>query len=110
MLNKLLKKYMPWQQRGRWVRVYFDALEASDFNDISFRHPDRMTVSVADGGWELNLTFDTPVAVIYAYMTITQVISDNMTESNYIYADPVPGSMMGARGYVDYYVTDVEVI
>lgn len=110
MINKLLKRYMPWQQRGRWIRVYFDGLEASDVNEISFRCPDNLTVTVRDE-WSLNYKFNRPTSIITTRNTFTHVDSNNVdSNTNIVYNETSPNQMLGAKGYMDYYICDVEVI
>lgn len=110
MLNKLLKRCMPWMQSGRWIRIYYDGLTATQTQDVTFRHPDNMTFSVSDDGYGINMSFNRPVAISDTHMTITHVTSDVISESTYIIPDPSPNTMVGTKGYIDYYINDLEVI
>lgn len=110
MFNKLLKRCMPWMQSGRWIRIYYDGLTATKPQDMTFRHPDNMTFSVSDDGWAFKMSFNRPVAIGDTHMTITRVTSDVIAESTYVFTDPSPGAMVGTKGYIDYYINDIEVI
>ena len=109
MLNKLLKRCMPWQQRGKWVRVYYDGI-VEDVHDITFRCPSDMTFTISQDGFGLNITCDRPVMVGQMVLTITQATHESVPETNIIFSDTNPNSMLGTRGYIDQYVIDLEVI
>jgi len=110
MLNKLLKRCMPWQQSGRWVRVYYDGLNVPVPNLITFRCPDNMTATVSADGKNVNITYDKPVVRVISYMTITHARNDVVPEDNFIYPDLTPLRMLGTKGYIDMYVREIEVI
>ena len=110
MLNKLLKRCMPWQQSGRWVRVYYDGLNVSDPHDITFRYPDDITVAVSEDSELINITFDKPVVVVLSHVTITHAVSDTVPETNSIFVAFTAYQLIGKKGYLDIYVREVEVI
>jgi len=110
MLNKLLKRCMPWQQSGRWIRIYYDGLNVTDPHGITFRYPNDMTVAVSADGWSLNFTYDKPVVEVLNHMTITHAVSTKVPANNEVFGNLTPGEMIGSKGYVDIYVRDIEVI
>ena len=110
MLNRLLKKCMPWQQRGKWIRIYYDGSSAAETQEVTFRVPDEMTFAISEDGWGFNVTFDRPTIIAQSHMTVTHVTSDFVPEGNAINIEVSPGYMVGTKGYIDMYITKPEVI
>ncbi len=111
MLNKLLKRCMPWQQRGRWVRIYIDWTDTN--NPPVVKGPDWLNVSVVDGGHgEYNLSYnpDDYYWILDAKLTATEGITsegDTLPKVRTSYGEIY--QLYRSRGYLDLFLTNVNI-
>lgn len=108
MLNKLLKRCMPWQQRGKWVRIYVDW---SDINNPPVvKGPDWLNVSVVDGGnGEFSISYNPDDYYWVSEMKITATAQHiDPVDKVYIPDHPSFDCLFGITGYVDMFLYKVD--
>ena len=107
MLNKLLKRCMPWQQRGKWVRIYVDWSDTSNAPVVN--GPDWLNVSVVDmGHGEYDLTYDPDD---YYWVSEFKIIATAQTTSPALKVYITNNTLFdlyGITGYVDMFMYKVD--
>lgn len=118
MLNKLLKRCMPWQQKGKWVRIYVDWTDINNLPHV--RAPEWLNVSIVDAGHgvhKLKCDPDRYYDIVTVKKTIVGISSDLLSDFEKVSYQPVneilDGSIYptsGCRSYYDMYMIELEVI
>lgn len=111
MLNKLLKRCMPWQQRGKWARIYIDWTDTD--NAPLVKGPDWLNVSVVDAGhgeYSLNYNPDDYYCLLDQRLMITErIISEGETPSK-VYAPSTDlYEVYRKKGYIDLFLSIMKV-
>lgn len=107
MLNKLLKRCMPWQQRGKWVRIYVDWSDTS--NPPVVNGPDWLNVSVVDmGHGEYDLTYDPDNYYWVSEFKITATAQISSAYAKVYFTNNDLNDLHGNKGYIDMFIYKVD--
>jgi len=112
MLNKLLKMCMPWQQRGKWVRIYVDWSDTN--NPPVVKGPNWLNVSVVNAGHGIyTLSFNPNGYYIVSEMkhTVTSlnINEDVIQDFQKLYYPTELGDFEGGSGYIDMFMQNLKI-
>ena len=107
MLNKLLKRCMPWQQRGKWVRIYVDWSDTN--NPPIVKGPAWLNITVVDAGhgaYGLRMNPDDYYWVSESKITATAQWAS--ADEKVYFPDNRFSDLSGVTGYVDMFLYKVD--
>lgn len=107
MLNKLLKRCMPWQQRGKWIRIYVD------WSDIDIAPvvtgPDWLNVSLVDRGHgEYDIEYDPDDYYWISDYKITATAQRTDASDKVYFPENSFLGLYGVTGYIDMFLNKVD--